>query len=71
MTKTVIESNASSDLHHVVSINADMSRRMDSRNWLAVCRACHNELEGNELEGMTVKQWSQEHYETKLNEGLS
>ena len=68
--KPTIESNPSEQMHHVVSIAASERKRMDSNNWLAVCMQCHDRLEGNELEGMAVKRWSESHYEDKLNEGL-
>lgn len=70
MSRSVIESNSSVEMHHVFSISSNREKRMHSENWLAVCKSCHEALEGNEIEGIKVKRWSEQHYENKLNEGL-
>jgi hypothetical protein len=62
MRKGVVEANPSRDMHHIQSIADAPGRRMDWNNWLAVCRECHEELEGNPLEGMEVKNWSINNY---------
>jgi 5-methylcytosine-specific restriction endonuclease McrA len=39
------------DVHHVVPIDVDPSRRLDVSNLLAVCRPCHQQLDkSNRLE---------------------
>ena len=62
MEKGVIEARISEDMHHIHKISEAPTQRMDWNNWLAVCRECHEELEGNPLEGMKVKKWSVENY---------
>jgi hypothetical protein len=70
MVGSVAESSPSEEMHHIVSIENDRSRRMDFDNWLAVCKSCHDVLEGDETAGMEVKKWSRDNYVNKLNEGL-
>lgn len=70
MVLSVLDSNASEHLHHVIPIANDASRRMDSGNWLALCKACHELVEGDAMQGMKIRRWSDQHYENKLNEGL-
>ena len=71
MIGSVAESMPSEHMHHIVSINNDSGRRMDFDNWLAVCKSCHDVLEGDETAGMEIKKWSKQNYVNKLNEGLS
>lgn len=70
MLSSVIESRPSVDMHHVISIQDDPSRRMDPHNWLALCRECHSEIEGDVMQGIAIRQWSDANYVNKLNEGL-
>lgn len=35
----------SDEVHHVVKVSVNPSLKMDPRNLMAVCRACHEELE--------------------------
>lgn len=39
---------------------------MQRSNWLAVCGSCHEDLEGDEIEGVKVKQWSERAYDALL-----
>jgi len=39
---------------------------MERSNWLAVCRECHEDLEGDSMAGMAVKRWSEASYEPAL-----
>ena len=58
----VMHAKPSRDMHHIVSIRRDSTQRMQRGNWLAVCGEHHEELEGNELEGMACKRWSEANY---------
>ena len=71
MLNPVYRSNASVAMHHITAISANESSRMNPNNWLAVCKACHDILEGDVIAGMAVKKWSNSNYEDKINEGLS
>jgi len=71
MLGSVVGANVSVAMHHIVSIAANSSQRMDSFNWLAVCNSCHEAIEGRQIEGMAIKKWSIDNYEAKINEGLS
>ena len=59
----------SRDMHHIVSIRKDSTQRMQRSNWLAVCGEHHEELEGNEVEGMACKRWSEANYERLMGRG--
>jgi 5-methylcytosine-specific restriction endonuclease McrA len=59
-------SKPSKDMHHIVSITKAPERRMERSNWLAVCRECHEDLEGDSMAGMAVKRWSEAGYEPTL-----
>jgi 5-methylcytosine-specific restriction endonuclease McrA len=62
-----VESAAPSrDMHHIVAIKKDPVLRMRRVNWLALCRDCHEAIEGDEVEGMKVKHWSGRNYERAL-----
>jgi 5-methylcytosine-specific restriction endonuclease McrA len=61
-----VNANTSTELHHIVKIADNPQRRMDRNNWLAVCNGCHNEVEGNVLAGMTIRQWSDVYYDKVL-----
>jgi hypothetical protein len=63
----VLHANASEEMHHIEAIADNPMRRMDRGNWLAVCRPCHEELEGDTISGMVVKRWSEQFYEDSLN----
>ena len=68
MKKTgVLHANASEEMHHIEAIADNPIKRMDRGNWLAVCRPCHEELEGDTISGMVVKRWSEQFYEDSLN----
>ncbi len=58
----VAHAKPSKDMHHIVGIRKDATQRMQRGNWLAVCGEHHEELEGNELEGMACKRWSEANY---------
>jgi 5-methylcytosine-specific restriction endonuclease McrA len=62
MKNGVIDANMSRDLHHIVKIVDNRELRMDSTNWLALCRECHQEIEGNTEVGFQIKQWSLANY---------
>lgn len=54
-----MDAKPSRDMHHIHSIRSAPQLRMQRSNWLAVCGSCHEDLEGDAVEGMKVKQWSQ------------
>lgn len=58
-----VDAKPSKDMHHIASIKQAPQLRMEESNWLAVCRACHEALEGKQLDGQAVKRWSEMHYE--------
>ena len=58
----ILEAQPSQDMHHIVAIGVDSAIRMKRFNWLALCRTHHEELEGNEMLGKEVKQWSEANY---------
>lgn len=58
----VINANESESMHHIYPIADYPIRRMDSDNWLALCDACHAEIEGDIVEGMKIKTWSHKNY---------
>jgi hypothetical protein len=58
----VMHAKPSKDMHHIVSIRKDATQRMSRGNWLAVCGEHHEELEGNEIDGMACKRWSEANY---------
>ena len=57
-----VDAKPSKDMHHIHSIRNAPHLRMDSSNWLAVCGPCHEAIEGQELEGMKIKDWSVRSY---------
>ena len=67
----VIESNPSEDMHHITPIQESEALRMNPSNWLAVCTECHDAIEGDVMQGMQIKAWSDLNYFNVLNEGLS
>jgi 5-methylcytosine-specific restriction endonuclease McrA len=71
MLKGVIESNPSQHMHHIIPIAESEAMRMNPDNWLAVCIECHEAIEGDQMQGMQIKAWSDVHYINVLNEGLS
>jgi len=71
MLKGVIESNPSMHMHHITPIQESEAMRMNPNNWLAVCIECHDAIEGDVMQGMEIKAWSNANYVNVLNEGLS
>ena len=67
----VIESKPSMHLHHITPIQESEAMRMNPSNWLAVCIECHDAIEGDVMQGMQIKAWSDANYVNVLNEGLS
>ena len=63
----VLSAQPSEEMHHVVSIADNPNRRMDSANWLALCRPCHELLEHDVFEGQKIKRWSECNYDNALN----
>jgi len=63
-----MSANPSRDLHHIVKIVDNRDMKMDSNNWLALCRDCHQEIEGNTSVGYNVKQWSLSNYNEVIND---
>lgn len=53
----------SEEMHHIHSIKSQPQLRMKRINWLAVCRKCHEDLEGDVMAGMQIKQQSGKHYQ--------
>jgi hypothetical protein len=64
----VMSANPSRDMHHIVKIVDNRDMKMDSNNWLALCRDCHQEIEGNTTIGYNVKQWSLANYNEVIND---
>jgi hypothetical protein len=63
----VLQASGSQDLHHIYKIKHCPELRMQPRNWLALCRTHHEELERNEIEAVATKRWSDENYERMLH----
>jgi hypothetical protein len=57
-----IDAKVAVDMHHIASIKDAPHLRMEPSNWLALCRPCHETLEGEVIEGMRVKRWSEANY---------
>ena len=70
MVVGVVGSNPSEHMHHIIAITESENMRMNTSNWLAVCSACHDLLEGDSMAGFEVRKWSDLHYVDTLNEGL-
>ena len=51
----VEEANPTSDMHHIHSIASRPELRMHRSNWLALCRPCHEQIEGDEMAGLEIK----------------
>jgi hypothetical protein len=62
----VTDAKPSKDMHHIHSIRSAPQLRMQRSNWIAVCGPCHEDLEGDAMEGMKVKQWSERAYNAVL-----
>ena len=58
-----VDAKPPKDMHHIASIKQAPQLRMVESNWLAVCRTCHEALEGKQLDGQAVKRWSEMHYD--------
>ena len=56
----------SRDMHHVHAIRDRPELRMQRSNWVAVCFDCHEAIEGDAMEGMKIKRWSDANYEAML-----
>jgi cytochrome c553 len=67
----VIDSNPSMHMHHITPIKESEALRMNRSNWLAVCIGCHDAIEGDVMQGVQIKAWSDLNYFNVLNEGLS
>jgi hypothetical protein len=63
----VLHANPTEEMHHVEAIAENPNKRMDSSNWLALCRPCHEELEYDVFAGQSVKRWSENNYENAIN----
>jgi hypothetical protein len=57
-----MDAQPSRDMHHIQSIKDAPQLRMIRSNWLALCRPCHEALEGSLLDGQAVKRWSEASY---------
>lgn len=57
-----VDAKPSRDMHHIHAIKDAPQLRMVESNWLAVCRNCHEQLEGKPIDGQAVKRWSEMHY---------
>ncbi len=66
-----IDAKVAVDMHHIASIKDAPHLRMEPSNWLALCRPCHEILEGEVIEGMRVKRWSQDNYTHAMHGGIS
>lgn len=66
----VVDAKSSKDMHHIHSIRSAPQLRMQESNWLAVCGPCHEDIEGDAMQGMEVKRWSERAYSEAL-EGSS
>jgi len=58
----VIRANDSESMHHIYPIAEHPQMRMENSNWLALCTHCHNDIEGDILEGLKIKNWSLTNY---------
>lgn len=67
----VIDANPSMHMHHITPIQESEAMRMNPSNWLAVCIECHDAVEGDVMQGMQIKAWSEANYVNVLNAGLS
>ncbi len=65
-----VDAKPSKDMHHIHSIRSAPHLRMSPDNWLAVCGPCHEDIEGDEMQGMKVKRWSERAYNAAM-EGSS
>lgn len=66
MVYGVMQSLPSAEMHHIRSIKSRPELRMDSDNWLALCRPHHEELENKIDVGIKTKMWSKQNYEKEL-----
>ena len=57
-----VDAKPSKDMHHINAIKDAPQLCMVESNWLAVCRNCHELLEGKPIDGQAVKRWSEMHY---------
>jgi 5-methylcytosine-specific restriction protein A len=65
-----MDAKPSKDMHHIHSIRSAPHLRMSPDNWLAVCGPCHEDIEGDAMQGMEIKRWSEHAYSEAL-EGSS
>ena len=63
-----LSANTATEMHHIVKIVDSPSRRMDKNNWLSVCPVCHKAIEGDVIEGMNIRHWSDQNYDKTLRE---
>jgi len=63
----VLQANPSDEMHHIEAIVNNPDKRMNSSNWLALCRPCHEELEYDVFAGQSLKRWSEQNYENEIN----
>lgn len=57
----VVPTRAAAAVHHIVKIADNRALRLDPSNCLAVCRACHDEVENNESLAREAKSYSDSH----------
>lgn len=62
----VTDAKPSKDMHHIHSIRSAPHLRMGSNNWLAVCGPCHEDIEGDAMQGIEIKRWSERAYNEAL-----
>ena len=65
MLHGVERAQPSEDMHHIHAIKDRPDLRMNRSNWLAVCAPCHEAIEGDAIEGMKIKRWSEENYDVE------
>jgi hypothetical protein len=55
------QANPSQDMHHIYAIASSPELRMKRSNWLALCRFCHEQIEGDAMAGLEIKSRSNQY----------
>jgi len=57
----VEQANPTEDMHHIYAIASNPELRMKRSNWLALCRPCHEQIEGDAMAGLEIKSKSNQY----------